>query len=348
MKPTKYLVASVVITAITATGIILGIAVERGAIPGRQVISAIAQRLPMDTSKKPQLSVPDSVLKKLSLFVLAGQSNMVGHGTVRPTDRKPIPGVWLFGNDYRWKPARAPLDDPANQVDLVSRDLRVGVGPGLFFAKRLRALQKDRMIGVIPCAKGGSALSEWQPHRSDTTLYGSCLKRIRAASLFGSLEGILFYQGETDALSKTENVSIQPYQWRRLFESIIHTLRKDVRNPSLAVVFAQIGSFRGSPSRFPNWEVVRQQQESVNIPKARMVETDGLPLQDRVHLSTKGVKYVGRRMAKAWIGLMSKPEDAGRKMGAHGTASRGTDEAPQWHGDQRTESSLGQSTKKRY
>jgi hypothetical protein len=303
--------AGIAVVGLLVIGAGLGGAAERGVLPVPRSVNTTLRTLSnpfgeSDTAK----ALPDSVQESMLLFVLAGQSNMVGQGTIQPEDRRPIPGVWLFGNDYRWKPAHAPLDDPVGQVDPVSRDPVVGVGPGLFFAEHLRSVLPGRDIGVIPCAKGGSAMKEWAPDRSDATLYGSCLKRVRAASTVGIVAGLLFYQGETDALvpSATEK-TVLPSRWRSSFATMVREWREDTGIPSLPVVFAQIGSHRSTSARFPNWKEVQRQQAAVSLPKVHMVRTEGLPLRDAVHLSREGCQTAGRRMANAWLRLRYEEQE---------------------------------------
>jgi len=303
----------VVIVGFLVIGVGLGGAAERGVLPGPRSVSTTLRALsaPFGSSGA-AAAVPDSVQESMLLFVLAGQSNMVGQGNIQPEDRRPIPGVWLFGNDYRWKPAHAPLDDPTGQVDSVSRDPVVGVGPVLFFAQHLRSVLSDRAIGVIPCAKGGSAIAEWAPNRSDATLYGSCLKRTRAASTVGEVAGMLFYQGETDALApSTTGKTISPGQWGSAFATMVREWRKDLEASRLPVVFVQIGSHRSSSTPFPNWKEVQRQQAAVSLPQVRMVRTEGLPLRDAVHLSRDGCRTAGRRMADAWLRLRDEGKDRG-------------------------------------
>ena len=62
----------------------------------------------------------------------------------------------------------------------------------------------DMAIGLIPCAKGGSLIHDWRRNLDDNTLYGSCLKRARAASLMGNVAGLLYFQGEIDAVDPKE------------------------------------------------------------------------------------------------------------------------------------------------
>lgn len=251
--------------------------------------------------------VPDSLRGQLKLFVLAGQSNMSGRGRVRDADRQSVPGVWTFANDYRWTAAQAPVDDPTGQVDSVSLDPWVGLGPGLSFARTLRNRHPDIGIGLIPCAMGGSAIDEWMPHRSERSLYGSCLKRIRAATPLGDVAGILFMQGETDALAadRRAKATSSPHQWRSKFSAIVQSWREDLGHPDLPVVFGQIGSHRAAPGRFPHWETVQSQQQSVSLPATAMVQTGDLRLRDAVHFTREGAIVLGKRMAEAWLDLLS-------------------------------------------
>src|SRR5262249_50935803 len=59
------------------------------------------------------------------VFLAAGQSNMSGNNgyyespaAYEPSD----PRVHLFGNDWRWKQAAEPMDDPTDSIDAVSID----------------------------------------------------------------------------------------------------------------------------------------------------------------------------------------------------------------------------------
>ena len=107
----------------------------------------------------------------MDVFLLAGQSNMSGRGQITPTcgscvgncpsaPQRVINGHQLlcYKNDC-WMPANDPLH--SDKPD------KVGVGPGLSFAKCIAELpdivQTNRKIGLIPCAVGGSAIQEWLP-----------------------------------------------------------------------------------------------------------------------------------------------------------------------------------------
>ena len=252
-----------------------------------------------------QSNIPQKYQGKLQLFILAGQSNMSGLGEL-PTEIKTNPKIYVFGNDYRWKQAKEPVDDPTNQVDKVSLDTGAGYGPAMDFATTVLKERPDMVIGLIPCAKSGSSIHEWQRNGNldENTLYGSCLKRVRAASLMGNVAGILFFQGEIDTVDPKEDPKriFSANQWANKFTLLINNLRGDLNSPNLPVVFAQIGS-NTEPGRFINWAVVKEQQRKVKLQNSVMITTDDLALKDYVHFTTASYQTIGQRFAKAYLRL---------------------------------------------
>jgi hypothetical protein len=239
----------------------------------------------------------------LALFVLAGQSNMSGYADLPDDNEPPDPRVVVFGNDYRWRLAQEPTDDGRDQVDAVSYD-RGGYSPAMAFALRLLERDSTLRIGLIPCAKGASAIGEWQRSLSDATLYGSCLKRVRAAAPVGSLRGMLVFQGEADAVGTPEPGHAAPRAstWDSSFVAFIRDFRADVALPRLPVVFAQLGDI-GNPEGFPHWAEVQRRQEALRFPQTAMIRAVGLPLFDGIHYTPAGAREIGRRFADAWWGL---------------------------------------------
>ena len=112
--------------------------------------------------------------KDLTIFILAGQSNMSGRGKLPvPKEFDGVKEIWNYANSGRWEEAREPLDDPTGQVDRVSIDEVPGIGPGLAFAVRMRHLS-GKSIGLIQCAKGASSMEMWRTG-------GGSLRRVRSA-----------------------------------------------------------------------------------------------------------------------------------------------------------------------
>jgi glycerophosphoryl diester phosphodiesterase len=248
--------------------------------------------------------LPPHAEGRLSLFVLAGQSNMSGRGEV-PEDEAVARDVYVFGNDYRWRPGREPVDAADGQVDAVSIDGNAGFSPSIAFARALQKRYPGMKIGLIPCAKGATVIEQWQRSTSDETLYGSCLKRALAASPAGTIEGVLFLQGESDAHEGElyRGIRRYPTEWGRKFTTFVNDFRRDLGRDDLPIVFAQIGP-HADPERYVNWEVVQEQQAQVRLPAVRMIETKDLALMDRVHFDTPSYRVIGRRFAGAMHSLL--------------------------------------------
>jgi Carbohydrate esterase, sialic acid-specific acetylesterase len=250
------------------------------------------------------IDIPKSDGVKVSLFILAGQSNMSGRGTVllaEPHD----PRIVVFGNDYHWHVASEPVDDPFNQVDIVSEDIDAGYSPSKAFADALVQRNPKLRIGLIPCAKGASSIAEWQRNLSDQALYGSCLKRARAASTIGQLAGLLVFQGEADAMDAIQfpEHEVNPTRWSALFSAFVNDFRLDLSEPDLPVVYAQIGT-NTTPAAFPNWDTVKEQQRITQLPASAMITTDDLPLMDNVHFTSESYRLIGTRFAEAYWELV--------------------------------------------
>jgi len=262
--------------------------------------------LPNTSRELPMAEIPQLYHGKMNLFILAGQSNMVGWAPV-PEEQAINPRIYVFGNDYRWRIASEPIDNAHNQVDQVSLDRVAFFGPSMAFASASLERYPDIVIGLIPCAKNSSGIIQWQRNLSDQTLYGSCLKRARAASPMGKISGILFFQGETDAVDPIQYPDPPPHpsDWSDLFITLITDLRNDLDDPGLPVVFAQIGE-NLSLEAFPNWNIVKEQQASIQIPMTKMIITHDLPLLDGLHFTADSYRVIGKRFSDAYWEINDK------------------------------------------
>lgn len=255
-----------------------------------------------------QSAIPESLQGRLKLYILIGQSNMVGVAKV-PTDVRASANIFTFGNDYRWTVANEPVDSAINQIDRVSEDPNAGFGPALSFAKTLVSQDSDQIIGLIPCAREGSSITDWQKSLSDQTLYGSCLKRVRAASLMGTVSGILFFQGEADTIDPQQYPTLNPQAeaWAEKFATFAYNFRTDIGYPNLPLVYAQLGQPKDLEG-LPNWGVVQAQQASIQIPNGAMIATDDLAM-DGLYFTVDSYKTIGERFAAAIATIPTNPNN---------------------------------------
>ncbi|OIT19410.1 putative carbohydrate esterase, partial [Nicotiana attenuata] len=151
-----------------------------------------------------------------------------------------------------------------------------GVGPGMSFANSV--LEKDPsfgVIGLVPCAIGGTNISEWV---RGGVLYNQMIRRTEAALQGGGkLQALLWYQGESDT-QNLEDAILYKFRLKRLFESV----RRDLQSPTLPVIQVALASSLG-----PYKEQVRKAQLGINLPNVRTVDAKGLPVGiDYVHITT--------------------------------------------------------------
>src|SRR5947208_10691890 len=84
--------------------------------------------------------------EKFHLFLLVGQSNMAGRGTVEAQDKTPHPRVLMLNKEGAWVPAIDPLHFDKSAA---------GVGLGKTFATLYAEAHPGITVGLIPCAVGG-------------------------------------------------------------------------------------------------------------------------------------------------------------------------------------------------
>jgi hypothetical protein len=164
------------------------------------------------------------------VFVIGGQSNASGRLVYRQAYAHPTLKAGLFCNSYVWCELKDFTDSITNQRDKVSAG---DSGVGSIWPLVATHFMADQNVPVafVPCAKGGSSITQWQPAYplSQTTLYGSCINRIKYV---GGVKAVLWLQGETDAGT---------YMAADLYEDYLNTLADAFQaDAGVSMVVAQL------------------------------------------------------------------------------------------------------------
>ncbi|MEY4939254.1 MAG: Carbohydrate acetyl esterase/feruloyl esterase precursor [Verrucomicrobiota bacterium] len=228
------------------------------------------------------------------LFLLAGQSNMAGRGPLDDAARTPSARVFSLNQAGQWQPA----------VDPLHWDKTVaGVGVGRSFAEVVATKNPGISIGLIPAACGGSPLSAWAPGQyfepTKSHPYDDAIARAKRALQDGTLKGILWHQGESDATAKDA-----PLYGQRL-EALITQLRQELNAPNLPVIIGQVGRFSAAPWT-PERQAVDAAQQAVakKMKNVRFVSAEGLTANaDNIHFATASLRTFGQRYAAAFLEL---------------------------------------------
>jgi hypothetical protein len=236
------------------------------------------------------VAVPaQAVERDLYLIALAGQSNMSGAGDVNALPvgfPKNGPRIWNFSNANTWELAKEPVH---------SNDEHPGVGPALAMADAFTTKYPHVSVGLIPCAKSGSGIAQWQPNLSQSSLYGSCLYRQKQAAQQGKLRALVFWQGGGDGKDKKRAES-----WGENFKRMVMAWRTDIGDPKLPVILLVVTPAEQTLRKYPYRDVVRQQQLSVQMPYLTKIETIGYDhYSDGIHLTTLGQLALGPVIATA-------------------------------------------------
>jgi hypothetical protein len=237
--------------------------------------------------------------EQFHLFLLVGQSNMAGRGKIDVEDRQPHPRVLMLNKDGQWVPAVAPLHFDKPGV--------VGVGLGRTFGIEVAEANPNITVGLIPCAAGGSPIASWEPggYHSQTKShpYDDAIRRAKAAMEHGTLKGILWHQGESDAQPEKAEV------YEQKLHALVARFRKALNAPDVPFLAGQLGQFSERPWSDAKKKVDQALRElPEKIPNTAFIESDGLQHKgDQVHFDAASYREFGRRYAKAYLAMTEEP-----------------------------------------
>lgn len=226
--------------------------------------------------------------EKFNLYLMIGQSNMAGRGTVSLSDRRIVSQAFMMDKNLKWTSLREP-------VHFDKKSAGTGIGR-VFASEMVKSAKPGVRIGLIPCAVGGTSIETWQAGVVDEATglrpYDDMLIRLREASKYGELKGVLFHQGESDSNKKM----VASYPQSLL--NLIDRLKEETGNPNLPFLIGQMGHFPGH-----KWNKYRSAidathkriaQEDFNI---EFISSHGLSDRDGTHFNSKSYREFGRRYA---------------------------------------------------
>jgi sialate O-acetylesterase len=127
--------------------------------------------------------------------------------------------------------------------------------------------------------------------QKEDSLYGAMIDRFHAVG--GNIAGLLWYQGESDAM-----VLDDANQYEEKMVKFIETVRRDLGNEALPMIFCQVGRCVSSDPP-TGWNIVREAQRQIassRISNLAMVSAIDTELDDFIHVASSGVEVIGQRM----------------------------------------------------
>lgn len=289
--------------------------VAAGCLPHRNAsVTSEAPRSEAAPGEKTTTAAIPSDGAGLMIFLLIGQSNMVGAPRPDSVDDAEIPRVQVLayddcpnlGREYnRWYPARAPLHGCYD-----------GVGPGQQFARAVAAAYPEARIGLVPLAINGVDVDFFMkgvvsarrrefripPDNHWAGAYDWVLERARLAQRAGTIRGILFHQGESD----TGNAP-----WVGKVKKLVTDLRTDLALGEVPFVAGEL-LYSGCCGKWHNPLIAALPGEITN---SRVVSASGLAGQDQAHFDLAGQRELGARYGAVMLDLLQTPSPAARPGG---------------------------------
>lgn len=235
---------------------------------------------------------------KLWVFIMSGQSNMAGRGSVQPADTLPQSNIITINKKNEWIYAKEPLHfyQPA----------LTGLDCGMSFAKYLAEnISKDITIAILPTAVGGSSINYWLNDSvfNGVKLQSNLVEKIQIANQNGILKGIIWHQGESDATT-----SGIPFYEKNLKE-LFGIMRIKAGNQYLPIFAGELGTYAVNKETKKNWSLVTQLIHKVadQDPNIYVIETNDLtPKNDKIHFDTESQRKLGQRYAEAFLNTINK------------------------------------------
>ncbi len=235
--------------------------------------------------------------EKVSVFLLGGQSNMVGFGSqareLTAPYNAPLPQVRIWDLKKRqWTglPLLAAVFGPEEQS--------IGAfGPEISFGHAMAGAFPKRDIRLIKYAANGTALhDDWAPgtgaqYIAFVDTVKAALQDLEANKIEYEIAGMLWLQGESDAVEKKG----QDYQKNLM--TLIKQIRTAFRTPKMPFVIARVRDHYGKGAQA---KMVRDAQEFVaeKDTDVHWFDTDDCgPLIKGGHYTSKGLIEIGKRFA---------------------------------------------------
>lgn len=232
------------------------------------------------------------------VLILAGQSNMVGHGRMEDVAEKGMT-----------TPTNVTLYLGTEEASLTARPR---FGPELTIAEECANAAPDREIILVKYAIGTTSLLDWAPdwdadrakitgHSHRGALYQQLMAIIEELSLAdANVAAVLWMQGERDA-----NIEEAGREYYENIRTLVEAFRKDLGREDLPFLLGQVNP---PPQRYRASDIVRLAQRRIadELPNVYLIETDDLSKwDDALHYDSEGLLELGRRFANKLVAIGS-------------------------------------------
>ena len=242
-----------------------------------------------DTDQEPK-PIQSQTDENIWVFLMAGQSNMAGRGTIESQDLVTNERIITINKDNEWVIAQEPLHfyEPSG----------AGLDCGMSFANELLNHIPDSItIAMVPCAVGGSSVFQWlnnEEHRG-VELFSNFTEKVQLSKQKGAVKGILWHQGERNA----NPTDIPLYEDTVL--SLFVKFRGVVGAPDLPIIMGELGRFAQPEEKAVYFDEINQiirklanENEGIFMISSESLDHKG----DYLHFNSDGQRLMGIRFAR--------------------------------------------------
>jgi len=238
--------------------------------------------------------------KAVKIFLLGGQSNMVGSGkkaNLESPYNKPFSSIKIWNQKTkRWAPLSSESDNQQGNF-----------GPEISFGHAIAKAFPSDDIRLVKYAAGGTALyNDWSPVTKGgqyVKFMGTAkaaLANLDAAGIDYEISGMLWLQGESDAHEKKAETYKQ-----NLSDFIAH-MRTEFKTSKMPFIIARVRNYYGGKSG--QAKIVRDAQVNVaeSTDNVAWFDTDDCSMLNAGHYNASGLVEIGNRFAEKYRELISK------------------------------------------
>ncbi len=235
--------------------------------------------------------------KKITSFLMVGQSNMAGRGEI--DDVPPIKNDLCFMLRMgRWQPMSEPVN-PDRAISGIRFHSGISLAPS--FADEF-AKHTSSAVGLIPCADGGTSISQWLP---GGVLFDHAVMMTKLAMRTSELGGIIWHQGETDCQGEL-NTQI----YAQHFLTVMNGFRRELGIKDLPIIIGELSENTADVWKM-NDNIKRMNsllhELKSEIPYCEIASADGLMLKsDGLHFNSASCRILGGRYFKAYMKLVDR------------------------------------------
>jgi hypothetical protein len=224
-------------------------------------------------------------------FLMIGQSNMAGRGFAKEVEPIQNPDLYVLRNG-RWIPMYVPVNPDRRTA---------GISLAESFADAY-ARKHGAKVGLIPCADGGTSVTQWQPGE---VLFENAVFQAQLAMRSSELLGIIWHQGEADCSDERRE---------KYFERCMRVMceiRQRLGVSDIPIVIGGLGDFliHRPEVDLHNYDLLNREFERVAgaLDRAAFVSANGLLSNpDMLHFNAASLREFGLRYFDAFERIAPK------------------------------------------